>query len=102
MDGWVCPEAQAFVDASPDYSTVAELPAAALSRNERYQCWAGPNGFASSFNLETADDTPVADLSHSQVQKTIFMKPDCSAHIPTGLTGGENFGILAEIPVLVD
>ncbi len=28
--------------------------------------------------------------------------PSCEAHEPKGQTGGENFGVLAEIPVLVD
>jgi uncharacterized protein (DUF1684 family) len=35
-------------------------------------------------------------------QKTIFFLPTCEDHIPQGVTGGENFGILAEIPVLVE
>ncbi|UCG04935.1 MAG: hypothetical protein JSV83_13495 [Desulfobacterales bacterium] len=34
--------------------------------------------------------------------KTIYLLPSCRDHIPEGVTGGENFGILAEIPVLVD
>ena len=34
--------------------------------------------------------------------KTIFFLKDCANHPPQGVTGGENFGILAEIPVLVD
>jgi hypothetical protein len=33
--------------------------------------------------------------------KTIYFVPDCSPHEPRGTTGGENFGILAKIPVLV-
>jgi Flp pilus assembly protein TadG len=35
-------------------------------------------------------------------QKTIYFLPDCTPHEPIGRTGGENFGILAQIPVLVD
>ena len=33
---------------------------------------------------------------------TIYFLPSCDAHIPTGVSGGENFGILAKIPVLVE
>lgn len=35
-------------------------------------------------------------------QKSIYFLPSCSYHEPKGQTGGENFGILAKIPVLVD
>jgi hypothetical protein len=35
-------------------------------------------------------------------QKTIYFLPDCHAYTPKGRTGGENFGVLARIPVLVD
>ncbi|MBB3189258.1 TadG family pilus assembly protein [Halomonas cerina] len=35
-------------------------------------------------------------------QKSIYFLPSCSYHEPKGNTGGENFGILAQIPVLVD
>ena len=35
-------------------------------------------------------------------KKSIYFLPDCSPHDPAGTSGGENFGILAKIPVLVD
>ena len=35
-------------------------------------------------------------------QKTIYFLLDCSPHVLTGRTGGENFGILAEVPILVE
>jgi hypothetical protein len=34
-------------------------------------------------------------------QKTVYFKPSCTIHEPTGTTGGKNFGILAKIPGLV-
>jgi hypothetical protein len=34
-------------------------------------------------------------------KKSIYFKPSCAAHDPEGVSGGENFGILAKIPVLV-
>ena len=33
--------------------------------------------------------------------KTIYFLPSCTPNIPAGRTGGENFGLLARIPVLV-
>lgn len=71
-----------------------------------------PNGevrwdsFVKAFNLQK----PNGDLAYwsSQPQqtgwrqKTIYFLPSCSFHEPKGQTGGENFGILARIPVLVD
>jgi hypothetical protein len=33
--------------------------------------------------------------------KTIYFLPDCTPHDPAGTSGGENYGILAKIPVLV-
>ncbi len=33
--------------------------------------------------------------------KSIYFLPHCEPHVPIGVTGGENFGMLAEIPVLV-
>jgi len=69
-----------------------------LSVSQRQQCW---REFASTFNLRTADGTSVGDLTPSDLQKTIFFLPECKPQDPRGNTGGENFGILAKIPVLV-
>ncbi len=57
------------------------------------QRWAS---FAQYFNLKNVDGTPAP-----YQKKAIYFKPDCAPHIPSGTTGGENFGILAKIPVLV-
>ncbi len=61
-----------------------------------------PNGkirwtsFAQNFRLKNLDNTEAP-----YDKKSIYFMPDCTPHIPTGRTGGENFGILAKIPVLV-
>ena len=58
------------------------------------ECW---NSFVDYFNLEDI-------LNHTPAfyeDKTLYFLPDCTAHEPTGVTGGQNFGILAKIPVLV-
>jgi hypothetical protein len=58
------------------------------------ECW---NSFVQYFQLKDIlnnDDAFYED-------KTLYFRPDCTPHVPTGITGGENFGILAKIPVLV-
>jgi hypothetical protein len=40
-------------------------------------------------------------MTASDIQKTIFILPSCEPHEPSGTTGGENYGVLAKIPVLV-
>jgi Flp pilus assembly protein TadG len=53
------------------------------------------NSFVQSFNLRKLDGTFVP-----YQKKTIYFVPDCHHQRPRGRTGGENFGILAKIPVL--
>ncbi|MDI5987054.1 TadG family pilus assembly protein [Halomonas sp. M4R5S39] len=53
--------------------------------------------FVDHFSLRSEDDTP-ADWR----KMSIYFLPSCDYHEPKGQTGGENFGILARIPVLVD
>jgi hypothetical protein len=60
------------------------------------------NKFATHYNLLQANPDPVTGSSIAQYHaKSIYFLPDCDPHVPIGITGGENFGILAEIPVLV-
>ena len=58
------------------------------------QCW---NSFVQYFQLK--DILNGTDAFYED--KTLYFRPDCTPHVPTGITGGENFGILAKIPVLV-
>lgn len=55
------------------------------------------NSFVTHFNLQNVDASPAP-----YAKKSIYFKPNCTAHIPEGNSGGENFGILAKIPVLVN
>ena len=55
------------------------------------------NDFVSHFQLKNADGSPAP-----YAKKSIYFLPDCNPHVPAGVSGGENFGILAKIPVLVD
>ena len=52
--------------------------------------------FVEHFGLKNLDNNPAP-----YEKKSIYFLPDCQPHIPTGRSGGENFGILAKIPVLV-
>ena len=58
-------------------------------------CW---QRFRDHFNL--SDVSTNAPLTYED--KTIYFIPDCTPHEIMGTTGGENFGILARIPVLVN
>jgi Flp pilus assembly protein TadG len=55
------------------------------------------NSFVQNFNLQNVDGSPAP-----YAKKSIYFLPDCTPHEPTGVSGGENFGVLAKIPVLVE
>ncbi len=61
-------------------------------------CW---NSFVQYFNLTLPDGRLATYENNGCMLKTIYFEPDCSEQIPTGTTGGGQFGILADIPVLV-
>lgn len=66
------------------------------------ECW---KSFVDHFTLANVDGPPVndpEDYEEMYQKKNIFFLPDCEDHGPTGGTGGENFGILARIPKLVE
>jgi hypothetical protein len=52
--------------------------------------------FVQDFNLQRLDGT-----APPYREKMLYFLPDCDPHKPAGRTGGEDFGILAKIPVLV-
>jgi hypothetical protein len=53
--------------------------------------------FVDFFQLKNADGA-YAPLAF----KSMYYLPSCDAHVPKGRTGGENFGVLAKYPVLVN
>jgi hypothetical protein len=53
------------------------------------------NSFVQNFNLKNVDGSPAP-----YQKRGIYFLPDCDTHQPKGRTGGENFGIMAKIPVL--
>lgn len=56
--------------------------------------------FVNRFQLKNAGDPATAAYA-SFSQKSIYFLPSCKPHEPKGTSEGENFGILAKIPVLV-
>ncbi len=58
--------------------------------------------FVASMNIRDSDGSLATFDNDGWRQKSIYFLPSCSYHEPKGQTGGENFGILARIPVLVD
>ncbi len=59
--------------------------------------------FADHFNLRNVDGSLISTRDDKgYLKKTIYFLPDCTEHELKGLSGGENFGILAKIPVLVE
>jgi hypothetical protein len=79
MDGWSCP---------------ATINGVASTGQ---QCW---DLFVAAFGLVLIQQDGTA-IAAPYEDKTIYFRPSCAAHVPSGITGGQNFGILAKIPVLV-
>lgn len=89
-NNWVCSECPSGCNTEAEIDGMTDV--------QRQTCW---QEFATTYNLRTADGTSAGALTASDIQKTIFILPSCDAHEPNGTTGGENYGVLAEIPVLV-
>ncbi len=86
----------------PDWSCPASitqgLAPAHMSDQQFLDCW---SDFVTHFELRNHQDVSIGAFSLSDLNKTMFFLPDCDPHVPTGGTGGKNFGVLAKIPVLV-
>ena len=80
-------------DPSDDPCSEAPWAMGSWSSNNPNGCerW---NSFVQYFNLQL-DGSPAP-----YQKKAIYFLPDCNYHKPKGRTGGENFGIMAKIPVL--
>lgn len=81
-----------------DWSCPAGTNPNTLTDADFLACWAD---FTTTFNLKNYLGTDVGTLALSDLNKTMFFRPDCTEHPGTGGTGGKNFGILAKLPVLV-
>lgn len=65
-----------------------------------FACW---KSFVDKYNLQNVTGKPQSDADYETMyqNKNIFFLPDCTPHEPRGTSGGQNYGILAKYPVLV-
>ncbi|MDN3558261.1 pilus assembly protein TadG-related protein [Halomonas maura] len=85
------PERMSLAPDSEDVEWRGDWENTSTSGQERW------DDFTGHFDLENQDGDP-ADWR----KMSIFFLPSCDVHEPKGQTGGENFGVLSRIPVLVD
>ncbi len=64
------------------------------SETPRACCW---DDFVDHFNLKN-----VNDITATYAKKSIYFLPDCTPHELKGVSGGANYGVIAEVPVLVN
>ncbi len=88
FNDWACPES---ITDDDDFDE--------LSKNQKRDCW---YDFIDHFNLVNYAGTGIETYALSDLNKTLFFVPDCTTHIPVGVTAGPNLGVLAKIPVLVN
>lgn len=86
----------------PHYSDVPrEMEDWTCEDSDGFTCW---KSFVDHFNLANVEGLPQSDEDYAEMyqKKNIFFLPTCEKVPPAGISGGPNFGVLAEIPVLVD
>lgn len=59
------------------------------------------DSFATHFNLQIGPGQLATYANDGWRKNVLYFKPSCEPQEPSGTTGGENFGILAKIPRLV-
>ena len=75
----------------PNAAVLAAIPDFYDNGEARWQ------SFVNHFGLKNVDD-----LYADYAKKSIYFLPSCEPQEAAGLAGGENYGILAKIPVLVE
>jgi Flp pilus assembly protein TadG len=89
MDNWTC---------SPDPTDTVLFPSPDAREQARIDCW---DQFVNHFELKNWDEAGQTLVSAPYAFKSIYFKPSCDVQVPRGGTGGANYGVLAQIPVLV-
>jgi len=79
---------------NPNTGSLWTCSTSATTKEAGQTCW---SEFVQAFGLRDVLNQSPAFYE----DKTIYFIPDCKPHVPAGLTGGQNFGILARVPVLV-
>jgi hypothetical protein len=59
------------------------------------------NSFVEEFQLKMPDGNLATVENDGNRMKSIYFLPGCTPNAPSGTSGGSNFGMMAEIPVLV-
>jgi hypothetical protein len=88
ISSWVCPN-----------SITGGAPFADLTASQKEACW---HDFIAHYGLVNYAGASISTMKRSDWSKTMYFFPDCTPHDRAGGTGGQNFGVLAKIPVLVD
>ncbi|MEA3469135.1 MAG: TadG family pilus assembly protein [Thermodesulfobacteriota bacterium] len=98
---WIVHQNDPHYDEVPREMTVDGGPTWTCTDPDGFTCW---KSFIDNFNLANVDGPPMTDEEYEEMyqKKNIFFLPDCTVHEPRGRSGGENFGILARIPKLVE
>jgi hypothetical protein len=99
---WILPKDNKIDDDAP-----YKMGGWTAPKNEETGEWASGaerwDSFVRHFNLSTLDGDLITTLKDQGFWgKSIYFQPDCAYHPPIGGTGGENYGILAKYPVLVE
>jgi hypothetical protein len=103
MNATVQQLAEYFVGSGPGDTFPSSLPGvlgdyiAGTDENSGRIRWAS---FVKTFNLRNVGEGNSAPYA-TFTRKSIYFLPDCTPHEPMGTSQGENFGVLARIPVLV-
>ncbi|MBM9603825.1 TadG family pilus assembly protein [Desulfopila inferna] len=98
---WMIPQNDPQYNDVPREMTVNDDPTWTCTDPDGFACW---QSFVDNYGLANVNGRPVTaeDYEVMYQNKNIFFLPSCIEHRPTGVTGGENFGILAEYPLLVE
>jgi hypothetical protein len=88
-----------YFDALNNVWVEANLPPLEM---DGWQCLKGGSLIDPDSDTTTNADLQACWDSFQCAKKSLYFKPDCTPHEPTGRSGGENFGVLSQIPVLVE
>jgi hypothetical protein len=103
---WIIEKNDPHYDDVPTAMTANDTSWECSDPDGGFQCW---KQFVDTFDLRNVDSPPTSerpwpDEEYEEMyqNKNIFFLPNCDVHEPRGNSGGENFGILARIPKLVE
>jgi hypothetical protein len=90
---WITEPGVGNLDSPRNMEGINDISAWSSNEDDVFTRW---NSFVTHFNLEDVEGSPAPLL-----EKSIYFLPSCEPHTVQSTSGGENFGVLATIPVLV-